>query len=185
MNNESMLKPVLVGGVALGILSALPLLNICNCVCCAWAICGGILSAYLYVKSTLFPVTMGRGAGVGLAAGATGGVVCGLFSIPLQLILKEGVNSTVMMEQFQELMAKNPDFPEEARRGIEAFMAQDNIAVLIAVFSFFFNIVLFSIFAMLGGAIGVALFEKRKPGDARQDTLPPQPPANTPPHDPF
>jgi hypothetical protein len=187
MSNADMLKPALLGGVALGILSALPGLNLCNCVCCAWAIGGGILAAYLYVKNSPFPVTMGRGTVTGLAAGAIGAVVCSLFSIPLQLILTGGGNSAIMVESFQELLAKNPDFPDEARQAIETLFLRGDFVALIAIFTFFANLVSFSIFAMIGGAIGVAIFEKRKQ-DFQQYVIPPQPPqppADMPPPDNF
>jgi len=183
MNNTNMLKPALIGGMAMGILSAIPGLSACNCVCCAWAICGGIFAAYLYVKDSLFPITMGRGAGVGLVSGAIGGTVGFLFSIPIQRILTGGGNPMMAMEQFKELMEKNPDFPEEARRSIEALLAHDYFTIFVAIFGFLSNVAGFSIFAMLGGAIGVALFEKRKPGTNRQDT--PPPPVEMPPPDNF
>jgi len=183
MNNANMLKPALIGGVALGILSAMPGLNICNCVCCAWVIGGGILTAYLYVKDSQIPVTMGRGAGAGLAAGAIGAIVCGLFSIPIQLFSLGG-NQAMVMERFQEMMAKNPDFPEELRQSVETFLSNGDLVTAIAVLSFFGNLVFFSLFAMLGGAIGVAIFEKRKKGDFQQYINPPQPPAGMQPPQP-
>lgn len=165
MNNDNLLKPALIGGVALGILSALPVIGYCNCVCCAWAMGGGILAAYLYVRESPFLVTMGRGALTGLAAGAIGAVVCGLFSIPLQFVLTGGGNPEMVVEQIQEQLAKNPELPQEVRQNIEAFLQRGDFMTLIAIFSFFANVVFFSIFAMIGGAIGVAVFEKRKPGD--------------------
>ena len=186
MNNANMLKPAMIGGVALGILSAFPGLNYCNCVCCAWVIGGGILAAYLYVRDSPFPVTMGRGAVVGLTAGAIGAVACSLFSIPLQLILNGVGGATEAMERFQELMTNNPDFPEEARRVVETFFLREDAMTLIAVFTFFINIVFFLPVAMLGGAIGVAVFEKRKQGDSQPFEPPPRPPIETPPGDnPF
>ena len=185
MNNANMLKPALIGGAALGILSAFPGLSYCNCVCCAWAIGGGILAAYLYVQGSPFQVTMGRGAGVGLATGAIGGIVCSLFSIPLQFMLT-GVGSTALaMERFQELMTKNADLPDDIRRNIEAFLLRSDFMVLFAIFNLFMNIVSFSLFAMLGGAIGVAVFEKRKPGNSHPSMPPPQPPEDIPPNSPF
>jgi len=181
MNNANMLKPTLIGGVALGILSALPGLNLCNCVCCAWAIGGGILAAYLYVKDSPSLVTMGRGAGVGLAAGAIGAVVCGLFSIPLQLISTGGGNTDMIREHVQEQLERYPNLPQETRQFMEAFFSRGDFVILAAIFGFLANIVLFSLFAMVGGAIGVALFEKRKPGDFQppeqfKDVIPPPPP---------
>jgi len=163
----------------------LPGINSCNCVCCAWAIGGGILAAYLYVKGSPFPVTMGRGAGVGLATGAIGAIVCSLFSIPLQFIISSVGSTALAIERFQELMANNPDFPEEFRRNIESLLLSDGFMTLVTFFNLSINIVSFSLFAMLGGAIGVAVFEKRKHGDSQPYIPPPQPPDDVPPGNPF
>ena len=147
MNDGNIQKPALIGGVALGIISALPVIGYCNCVCCVWAIGAGIMSAYLYVKESPFLVTMGRGALTGLATGAIGAVVCSLFSIPLQYILSGGGNSAMVVEQVRELMAKNPDLPLEVHQSIEAFLLRGDFMMLIAIFSFFTNVVFFSLFA--------------------------------------
>ena len=40
-------QPALLGGVTIGVLSALPFVMIGNCCCCAWVLLGGALSAYL------------------------------------------------------------------------------------------------------------------------------------------
>lgn len=186
MNNANILKPALIGGVALGVLSALPVIGYCNCICCAWAIGGGILAAYLYVRESPFQVTMGRGALAGLAAGAIGSVVCSLFSIPL-LFMKVGVgNSAMLMERFEDLMAKNPDFPLEARQVIEDILQRSDFVIIFAIMSFLGNIVFFSLFAMLGGAIGVAIFEKRKQdGTPSNVNHPPPPPVMPPPSLPY
>jgi len=184
MNNANILKPALTGGVAIGILSALPVLNICN-ICCAWAIAGGVLAAYLHIKESPFQVTMGRGAGVGLAAGGIGAVVLNLFSIPLQRITRSGINEEQMMEQMRERMreqlSRNPDIPAELIQFMEALFMRSDFMVMVNIVIFFGSIALFSLFAMLGGVIGVAIFEKRKPGDASPDMLPPTDPVDTPP----
>ena len=180
MNNAKMQKPALIGGVALGILSALPVIGYCNCVCCAWAIGGGTLASFLYVRESHFLVTMGRGALVGLAAGAIGAVVCSLFSIPIQYVMAGGENMAIVAEQIREQLAKNPDLPQEFRQGIETLLLRSDFMKMIAIFSFFSNVVFFSMFAMVGGAIGVAIFEKRKPGDPQSTAITPpsQPPVD-------
>ena len=187
MNNTNILKPALIGGVALGIFSALPYIGICNCLCCAWVIGGGILAAYLYVKDSPVQVTMGRGALIGLATGAIGALVSTLFSIPLQKLFSTG-GTSAMLEQFQELMAKNPDVPQELIQRIEVLLSRSDFMVLATVFSLFLNIVIFSLFAMIGGAIGIAIFEKRRPGDPMQPDVippPPSPPTDTQPPNYF
>src|SRR5512137_1271769 len=88
MNKDSFLKSALIGGVALGVLSALPVLGAVNCLCCAWVIGGGMLAAHLYVKDSPTPVTLGTGVLLGLLAGVVGAVVDTLFTIPLHMALR-------------------------------------------------------------------------------------------------
>src|SRR2546421_10383989 len=73
MNDK--MKPALIGGAVLGILSAIPFVNLPNLCCCAWAIAGGILAAHLYVKSSPAPVRPGDGAVLGVLAGGVGAVI--------------------------------------------------------------------------------------------------------------
>ncbi len=63
MNNK--VKPAVIGGVVLGLLSAIPFVNFVNICCCAWAILGGLLATYMYVKNSPTPATAGVGAVIG------------------------------------------------------------------------------------------------------------------------
>ena len=64
------LQPALSGGLLIGVLSALPLVNVGNCCCCMWVIAGGMLAVYLRQQNTPFAVSSSEGALVGLMAGA-------------------------------------------------------------------------------------------------------------------
>jgi len=81
------LQPALYGGVFIGVLSALPLVNLGNCVCCLWVVAGGALALYLMQQNHPYPVTAADGALVGLLAGVIGGVLGALLSIPIQMAL--------------------------------------------------------------------------------------------------
>src|ERR671926_349031 len=85
MNDK--LKPALIGGVVLGILSAIPFVNWVNLCCCAWAIAGGVLAANLYVKQSATPVQPAEGAMVGGMAGVVGGVIYVVIGVPLGYIV--------------------------------------------------------------------------------------------------
>ena len=50
------LQPALLGGLTIGVLSALPVINLANC-CCAWILFGGALAAYLMQQSHPEPIT--------------------------------------------------------------------------------------------------------------------------------
>ena len=172
MNNSSMIKPALIGGMALGILSALPIIEAFNCVCCAWAIIGGILAASICVRDSPVLVTLGRGAGLGFISGLIGAVVNLLFSIPMYFLFNRG-NSADVSKYMQELLSKIPDVPMEVQQTIEELATRSDLGTMLLVFGFISNLIMFPLFAMIGGAIGVAIFEKRKPGNPPPYTTPP------------
>ena len=163
MNNK--LKPALIGGVLLGLLSAIPFVNWVNICCCAWAILGGILASYLYVKNSATPANAGDGALVGAMAGGIGAVIYLILGIPLAIL-----SGGVMREMMINLMANlDPRQAEIFRQQME--MQGSGISGIII--QSLIGAVLLVVFAVIGGLIGIPLFEKRKGGGA----VPPPPPA--------
>jgi hypothetical protein len=182
MNEQRMLRPALIGGVLFGILSAIPIIGAFNCACCAWVIGGGVLAAYLFVKDSPIPVTLGRGAVLGLLTGVIGTIASTLIKMPLQFLLSRvGANP---LEEARQVFDQIPNMPPESRQMIETLLAQKNVGVLFFVFGLFFTLIIYSLFAMLGGTIGVAIFEKRKSGVPPVDMPSYQPPSNLPPPPP-
>src|SRR5262245_55850597 len=80
------LQPALLGGVTIGVLSALPFIQLANC-CCAWVLFGGALAAYLMQQNHPEPILIGDGAIVGLLAGIVGAFVWLIASIPVSLAM--------------------------------------------------------------------------------------------------
>ncbi len=80
---QSRLQPAVIGGVVIGVLSALPLVSAGNCCCCLWIIGGGAVAAYLLQQHQATPITVGDGAVVGAMAGLVGAVVDLVISIPV------------------------------------------------------------------------------------------------------
>jgi hypothetical protein len=181
MDQEGMLKPALIGGVLLGVLSAIPVISLFNCLCCAWVIAGGMLAAHLYIKGSPMAVTLGRGVALGLLTGAIGAVVDTLFSIPVHLALRSiGMGFAGQMRQVFDQV---PNLPAETRDALNSiFAGGGGVSLVFIVLSGFFKLVVYGIMAMLGGTIGVALFEKRKPGATYGISGPiPPPPSDLPP----
>ena len=162
MNNK--LKPAVIGGVALGLLSAIPFVNFVNICCCAWAILGGLLASYLYVKNSTTPVNAGDGAIIGAMAGGIGAVIYLVVGIPLALL-----SGAAMREMIINLMANvDPRQADMIRTQVEA----QGQSIGSAIFQGFIGALLLVVFSIIGGLIGVAIFEKRKGGGA----VPPPPP---------
>jgi hypothetical protein len=179
MNEGKMLKPALTGGVLLGILSVLPGISLFNCVCCAWVIGGGLLAAYLYVKDSPAPVTLGRGVALGLLSGVVGAIVSVLFAIPLALLMNKSGASP--MEQIRQNLEQLPNLPPESRAMAQNLFNQEHFFIWLIIFMLIFTLVIYCLFAMLGGAVGVALFEKRTTAATPDEGAPYQPPADLPP----
>jgi hypothetical protein len=146
MNNK--LKPALLGGLIVGLLSAIPFINYC---CCIWGIGGGVLAAYLYIKSSPTPVAMGEGAMVGGLAGVVGGIIYLVIGLPIAILF----GMAAMTEQL-------------ARSGVQLPFSGVLLMIVAGIVGAIFLVVL----ATLGGIIGVAIFEKRKGIDV------PPPPQN-------
>lgn len=146
MNNK--LKPALLGGLIVGVLSAIPFINYC---CCIWTIGGGALAAYLYVKSSPVPVRTGDGAIVGGLAGIIGGIIYLVIGLPLTLLF----GAAAMQERL-------------TRTGIE-FPVSGMVLMIVAAI---IGAVIVALLTTLGGVIGVAIFEKRK----GNGPVPPSPP---------
>lgn len=179
MNLENMWKPAAVGGLLLGILSSLPFIS---CACCVWVIGGGALAAYLYVKEAPAMVTLGHGVYLGLLAGIIGSVIIGLFQIPLLFMSPEG--SREIFEQVRQTMDKIPGYPEEYRESFMELSSREGFISFFYILSMGLQLVLNCLLAMLGGALGVAIFEKRQPGDPIAKLPGDEPPATLPPPPP-
>ena len=159
------LQPALYGGLFIGVLSALPLVNLGNCCCCLWVVTGGMLAVYLRQQNSPFSVTSAEGALVGLMAGLIGGVIGTIISIPVAAMM--GPFQQQIMER---IMAARPDFPAETREMIErAANRSGGLAAAGIVIQFVWMVCTGAIFGMLGGLLGVAVFKKN---------LPPPPPAS-------
>ena len=152
------LQPAFWGGLFIGVLSALPLVNAGNCCCCLWVICGGALAAYLRQQSSPAQIDAAEGALVGLMAGAIGGVIATVLSIPFQLYV-----GPYQRELMDRILANNPDVPPEARDYVQRFAGGTAFRLVGMVVS----VVIDVIFGLLGGLLGVAIFKKNTPPPAR------------------
>ena len=163
--DSARLQPALLGGVFIGVMSALPIINAGNCCCCLWVLAGGALAVYLYQQNSPVSVPAAEGALLGLLAGLIGGIIWVVLSIPIQMLL-----GPMQADWMNQWMAGNDDVPPEAREMLERMMAGGAFQIIGAII----NIITSIIFGMLGGLLGVAIFKK---------SAPPQPPSVIP-HDP-
>ncbi len=150
---NSKIKPAAIGGVFLGVLSQIPLINLLNCACCALVIGGGLLSSFLYYREagSAGDPPYGDATILGLLTGAIGAVVGTIVSIPFAFI---GGGFAAAMEQAMASMPSDVDIPPF----LESAMVSGGVGFVGLVFSLFINLIIYSIFATIGTLIGTALF---------------------------
>lgn len=145
-------QPALLGGVFIGVLSALPYVNAANC-CCLWVIGGGVLVVYLQQQASPTPVATGDAVVGGLIAGAIGGIIV---TIAQALLMK--ATGPMILEQMR---SQSDQMPPEAMAWMERIFSGSGIglmAVMMAV-----CVPVFAIFSMLGSFLGLAIFRKKTP----------------------
>jgi hypothetical protein len=152
--------------VVIGVLSALPIINVANC-CCAWILFGGALAAYLMQQNHPERIEVGDGALVGLLAGVAGACVWLILSIPINAAL-----APFQDQLMQRALRNAPDMAPEARAFLERLSASGPATGLSLVFSFFVMLCISSVFGMVGGLFGALMFRKAAPP-------PPPPPSPT------
>lgn len=166
-------RAALIGGVTLGLLSAIPPVSLANACCCVWVLGGGALAAYLYVRRSPTPVLLGQGAELGALAGVVGTIVSHSIGIPLGLILGDTFNE-FLVRAFENI---NPQAGEEMRRQVQLAQAQPFVQKLpVIIGTAVFNSIIYVAFAALGGLLGVKLFEKRV--NTLDNMRPPPPPSD-------
>lgn len=142
-------KVALIGGLIAGVLSGLPIISGC---CFLWALAGGFVAVWMYMKNAPAPMSMGDAAKLGAIAGAIGAAISLLLGFPFMLL---GVGSVA---------TSNADLE---RAGISAgIMAVGGVVGLLLRAGLVVG------FAVLGGVIAAAVLGKKA------GTPPPPPPAS-------
>ncbi len=147
---SSLTRPAVIGGLVIGVLSALPFFSAANLCCCLWVVTGGLIASYLLQQDRTEPIALSDGALVGLLAGLIGSGVFLVLSIPITMavapfqrqVVEQLINSGTLPPQFGDLVADS---------------VGGSIGIVI---SFFFMLIAGVIFATLGGLLGAAIFRK-------------------------
>jgi hypothetical protein len=169
-------QAAIIGGLIVGVLSVTPIISAANFCCCLWAIVGGLVAAKLLINRSPQPVTAGEGAMIGLMAGLGGGGIYFFIGLPLS-----AATSGLTLRIFEGLLRgiDNPQVQEAMQQVIERLQNQSFAQRLLgSIPIFILSAIILAGFTVLGGLLGVALFEKRR-GQA-----PPPPPQYPPPYPP-
>ena len=145
-------QPALLGGLFIGVLSALPVIGAFNACCCLWVITGGLLTTYLEQQNTPKPIETSAAALSGLIAGAVGGL---LSSVASALMLR--LTGGVQQDAIEQALSNIPNMPPETMEMIRGFATGPSLALLMVAIT----VPLYAVFGMLGALLGTAFFRKK------------------------
>ena len=81
------------------------------------------------------------------------------------------MTSGFQQQMLERVMASNPDMPSEAREMMQRFAGGAAMQTVGALF----NVIIYTVFGMLGGLLGVAMFKKNSPPPpGTVEVLPPE-----------
>ena len=182
LDKPSKWRSAMLGGLAIGLISGIPVISLVNCCCCAGILGGGVLTFYLYRQEHtegMLPLEASDGLILGIMAGVAGAFVQAIIHGFL-IILFAGFQEQFMrnvMEKIIDALAKNGGIPSDAldqmRDQIENSMKQSN-TMWGVMLNLFMSLILYPIFAMLGGLLGYGIFRPKNPQQTNQTPAQPQ-----------
>ena len=164
-----MFRSAALGGLFIGILSALPIVGAANCCCCLWIVSGGVLAAYVAGLNQPVSLTPGEGALVGGSAGLIGAFVW----IPVA-VLMDLLMAPLQQAVVGSILSNARDLPPEAREVLQGLGQPSSIGR----FVFGFMLMFFGggVFAAIGGVLAAMFFRKDVPPALGGNYVPPPPP---------
>jgi hypothetical protein len=157
-------QPAMTGGMLLGLLSSIPIINTGNCLCCMWVLLGGGVAAVLLTRQrSLGSITYGDGAFAGVLSGSFGAVIGTMVQMAVHAL------SARFMESQQQQMENilNRIGMESPMRDWVLRVASGEISTFTVVFTFVSNLIAYSLFAMIGGILALAILRKREERERR------------------
>jgi hypothetical protein len=153
--------PALYGGIIMGALTAIPILSLINCLCCAGIMLGGFMAVYFYKKqltTEMDAMTSSDGLILGVLAGLFGAIVSSILAGLIFLVM--GNVMGVMVSRMMDSSGFLANMPPDARARMEESMKGFSISGVVG------NFILCPLFGLLGGWIGYGVF--RKKGEANK-----------------
>jgi len=160
--NQGLRQGALVGGLVMGVLSALPIISVGNACCCMWVVAGGLVAAYVFQQNHPAPMTAADGALAGLLAGLFGAAVYFVLSIPLELIMAPMERS--IAQRFIDMSGSMPPEIRDMFDRVNGNRASTGLAFfLMRVIGFVFMLFVGAIFSTIGGLLGSVVFVRKLP----------------------
>jgi len=171
--------PSLYGGIIMALVSSIPFLSFINCFCCAGILFGGLMAVFFY-KNNFTPGTPPFTSGDCMAVGALAGIISAVFTTILSGIFLAMYGDAIRDFVLGILHNSNVQIPDQSLKMIEDALRTKSSVFMMSM-NFVKNIILHTLFGLLGGLIGYSIYKPRVPViPLHQQQWPPPPPAPPP-----
>jgi hypothetical protein len=151
-------QPALTGGMFLGFLSSIPVISAGNCLCGMWVLLGGGIATVMLTKQRPSGIKYGDGAFAGVLSGLFGAVVGTIVQMSFRAMASRVFESEQQeLERLWQQMGAPGPIPDWLLRALSG-----EISAVTVIITFIGNVLFYSLFAMIGGILAVAILEKRK-----------------------
>jgi hypothetical protein len=148
MNAKALFISAGVAGVAMALLSSIPIVSFGNCLLCGWIWGGGIFAVWFYRRmNNGQAATMGNAIVTGLLAGVVAAVIASLVSAVMG-----GSRAAIEQALVQVQSQQGVELPA----GLVGLLTS-------GIFTFLLLIIIYPIFGLIGGAIGGSIWKPTPP----------------------
>ena len=177
-DKPSKLRASVVSGVVIGVVWAIPGLNLINCCCCAGVILGGVLAMYVYQQEftdEMQPVESSDAVILGIFSGVIAAFTAMILNLLIIAVFGD-IAAQFARSMMQKLIDRldqtggmPPDSIDQLREEFERSLGQSRTVTGVLA-DLVVNLIINPLFAMLGALIGYSFFRRKKKID-----YPPQP----------
>ncbi|MGO9482659.1 MAG: hypothetical protein ACLP05_12895 [Candidatus Kryptoniota bacterium] len=162
-NNSVYFRPALFAGLIMSIINFVPGLNLVNCFCCAGLFVGGVLAVIF------FNMDLPQDQPIMSIDGFYLGLWTGIFAAGFETVLEITIGPFIadvrfrMMENLVKKLPGNVQIPGDIMDMInQAIAAAKRPLLLNTLVSFFFVVIMYSIFTIFGALLTSAFIQKQK-----------------------
>ncbi len=153
------LMPSLYGGLIIAGISAIPGLNLLNCLCCAGVMLGGFLAVFFFreeLTPDMDPLTMNDCLRLGIMAGLIAAVAGTIINAVVMMVF-----GNVAIEMMMRIVdSANVQLPPELQSAVEQSM-REHVSFFGLLTSLLINLVVDTLFALVGGLIAWSVFKPK------------------------
>ena len=170
LGKPSKLRASVISGVAIGVVWAVPGLNLINCCCCAGVILGGVLAMYLYQQEwaeNMEPLESSDAVILGIMAGVIAAFTAMILNLVFLAIFGDvaaRLARTLMQRMIDRLDqggGLSPDSINQLRQDFERSVAESRTVTGVLA-DLIVNLIINPLFAMLGALLGYSFFRPKK-----------------------